>query len=292
VVFHTEGSHFRYGTVRWSPTQRTITSAASAPVYEAEFRLQLAYRKNYAWGTTFKEAWRDTSDPLADPPNPWQMALAIDEYDCANSGCNGLVQCFDTNCASLPPAVLSNYRRAEDTAADSSRGRTSPPNPAQLPASNTRRGAGEHLDAREVAIPHSWRGCGVTRTGENYAESSAYQVRFRTGMGDAGYDLVPNDDGRETYIFPASGGASTGKVVNPDADDENTGGRVCKCRFHKGVDVTDDACPERTTHLDGGVLTTYTGLGTDNDGTVRLPKYGLGVILTNNTALKIQVSFP
>jgi hypothetical protein len=94
-VCNAEGSHFRYGTVRWSPTQRTINTG----VYEAEFRLQLAYRKNYAWGTSFKEAWRDTSDPIAG--TDWQMALAIDPYDCS-SGCNSYVQCFDTNCASPP----------------------------------------------------------------------------------------------------------------------------------------------------------------------------------------------
>jgi hypothetical protein len=91
-----EGSHFRYGTVRWSPTQRTIRGEA----FEAEFRLQLAYRKDYAWGTSFKEAWRDTSDPIAG--TDWQMALAMtvagSQFDCA-SGCNDFVQCFDPNCA-------------------------------------------------------------------------------------------------------------------------------------------------------------------------------------------------
>lgn len=109
-------------------------------------------------------------------------------------------------------------------------------------------------------------------------------------MGDAGYDLVPNSDLQETYIYPASGGAATGKIINSAADQENTGGRVCKCRFHKGVDATDESCPEITTHLGGGVVTTNTNQGNDNDAGYMLPKYMLGVIDTNNTLLKIQVS--
>jgi hypothetical protein len=108
-------------------------------------------------------------------------------------------------------------------------------------------------------------------------------------MGDAGYDLVPNNVGQETYVYPPSGGEATGKRINSLADQENTGGRVCKCRFHKGVDATDASCPELTTHLNGGVVTTNTNQGTDNDAGVRLPKYMLGVIDTNNTDLQIQV---
>ena len=64
---------------------------------------------------------------------------------------------------------------------------------------------------------------------------------------------------QDTYVYPAGSTGSTGKVLNSLADLENTGGRVCKCRFHKGVNAIDDACPETTTNLLGKLQTSESG---------------------------------
>ena len=70
-----------------------------------------------------------------------------------------------------------------------------------------------------------------------------------------------------------------GKVQDfENADQENTGGVVCKCRFHKGVTGANEECNEVYNNAGGGLVVTDTK-EPDDDGTYYL---GLCTALANH----------
>eukprot|EP00959_Pyramimonas_sp_CCMP1952_P266887 5579662-Pyramimonas_sp.AAC.1 len=92
--------------------------------------------------------------------------------------------------------------------------------------------------------------------------TSSYELLFPAGMGINGHDLVPNTDSQDAYAYPANAAAGdVGKILNSVADAENTGGKVCQCRFHKGVNPLDVECPETTTNIGGFLQTDVAGNG-------------------------------
>ncbi|KAK3237965.1 hypothetical protein CYMTET_51988, partial [Cymbomonas tetramitiformis] len=120
-----------------------------------------------------------------------------------------------------------------------------------------------------------------------------YEILFLTGMGLESHDLVPNNDTLDYYVYDlnSNGQADTtkGKIVNAAADAENTGGKICQCRFHKGVIAGDQACPE-VIAVNGDV--TDTGYGTASGFGITEPKYKNGAISTDDATELIQTCSP
>jgi len=183
---------------------------------EAEFELQVAFRKNYNWGAFFKEKWRDTADSTQYNSdlglNPTRLPCDSTDISLANDK----ILCFD-----------------------------------------------------DTAAPYT----------------TSYELLFPTGMGLNGNDLAPNSDGKDTYVYPEGSTGSTGKVFNTLADSENTGGFVCNCRFHKGVNALDPACPETTTNLLGKLQTSESGYPANDPPVIAEPTFFLGEIMPTNSTL-------
>jgi len=206
-------SHFRYGSIRWLPTK--IAN-------EAEFELQVAFRKNYNWGAFFKEKWRDTAvSPL------WTSDLGL--------------------------------------------------SPAQLPC-----------DSTDITLANDKILCFDVEDPVLAPYTASYELLFPTGMGINGNDLAPNDDEKDTYVYPVGSTGNTGKILNSLADSENKGGFMCKCRFHKGVNGDNNACPETTTNLLGKLQTSNSGYPPDSNDPiypVTLPQFFLGEIMPTDSTL-------
>jgi len=183
---------------------------------EAEFELQVAFRKNYNWGAFFKENWRNT-------------------------------------------AVSTQYNSDLGL------------NPSRLPC-----------DSTDISLANDKILC-FDDTAAPYTTS--YELLFPTGMGLNGNDLAPNSDGKDTYVYPEGSTGSTGKVFNTLADSENTGGFVCNCRFHKGVNALDPACPETTTNLLGKLQTSESGYPANDPPVIAEPTFFLGEISPTNSTL-------
>eukprot|EP00239_Pterosperma_sp_CCMP1384_P004716 CAMPEP_0197855464 /NCGR_PEP_ID=MMETSP1438-20131217/26697_1 /TAXON_ID=1461541 /ORGANISM="Pterosperma sp., Strain CCMP1384" /LENGTH=1343 /DNA_ID=CAMNT_0043470583 /DNA_START=38 /DNA_END=4069 /DNA_ORIENTATION=+ len=125
-------------------------------------------------------------------------------------------------------------------------------------------------------------------TAETYVKN--YEILFPTGMGVAGHDLVPNNDTLDYYIFPPGiNDKSEGKVVNPAADAENTGGKICECRFHKGVADADIPCPEAY-NSQGEVIAT--GYDLAKSAGLTAPSFSLGEIGSGDPTKSVKTCTP
>ena len=109
-----------------------------------------------------------------------------------------------------------------------------------------------------------------------------YQILLPAGMGPAGYDLIPNTDGKDAYAYNASVGQKTRDPTVADAA-ENVGGKVCTCRFHKGVKAIDVSC-QGTDQKSPYVEAKTAGLDD--------PPFGLGTVATGVANSDIRTCTP
>jgi len=77
------GSHFRYGTMSYVPTENTGTVNGRAS-QEIEITFEAVFRRNYDWGRLQQESWQQTSSPLGSPPN---LIPADNAWNCSTSLC-------------------------------------------------------------------------------------------------------------------------------------------------------------------------------------------------------------
>ena len=80
------GSHFRYGTLSWQPTDTYVGSTRVV-----EFTFKAAFRKNYSWGSHHGEQWAQTNSVNATKVfygSEGTLKGLSAGYDSSQSGCN------------------------------------------------------------------------------------------------------------------------------------------------------------------------------------------------------------
>eukprot|EP00898_Chlorokybus_atmophyticus_P000296 jgi/Chlat1/1267/Chrsp115S01666 len=61
----TAGSHFRYGTISWTP----VGGVNPDQSFDVEFTFRAAFRRNYEWGKWFREQWQITNSATYPDPD-------------------------------------------------------------------------------------------------------------------------------------------------------------------------------------------------------------------------------
>lgn len=113
-----------------------------------------------------------------------------------------------------------------------------------------------------------------------------YQLRFPVGLGTTGHDLIPNADGKDAWTYNASVGHKTRDPTVP----ENEGGKLCKCRFHKGLSPNDDLCKGEVDPTNGQTL--ITPFNQAKAARIDEPLFSLGTVATGNADTDMKTCTP
>lgn len=115
-----------------------------------------------------------------------------------------------------------------------------------------------------------------------------YQIRLSASLGTAGHDLMPNTDGKDAWVYNATVGHKT-RDPGVEASAENAGGKICKCRYHKGIAAADPPCKGS---LDPQTQAYVPPFEEAKVAQIERPNFFLGTVNTGNVETDIKTCTP